>query len=141
MRLGCLHIHYFFDETAGQAMIREDEERFGFFPGLLLRAIFRHVPEAVAEGAQAPDEMSAPGAALSSSTTSPAPSACEQHVAGDEPASVRTCAAEVRMQIKRAERTRLLELAQRGFDDPASLSLDERRELAALYLKSVNAIN
>lgn len=39
------NIHYFFDEDAGATMIREDERRFGFQPGVLLGAVQEHAPQ------------------------------------------------------------------------------------------------
>lgn len=41
---GDARIHYFFDEPGGIQMIKEDEERFGFQPGDLLKAVQQHAP-------------------------------------------------------------------------------------------------
>ena len=37
-------IHYFIDEPGGMDMIREDEARFGFQPGVLVRAVQENAP-------------------------------------------------------------------------------------------------
>lgn len=101
LRMGPLWIHYFFDEPAGAAMIREDEDRFGFFPGTLMPAILQHAPGVDdATGALAPAKVPAPGADAATCSSSPAPSA-ETNVSPRPAASARTCATEVASRVRR----------------------------------------